>query len=165
MYNEVSEYSLVYWSTTTTAAVTTNFVILNVFLLHFVARVWKHFLPSVDSRASSWQMSEFQRLSKDVCSVTRLADLFDFGTLLKHLATIILPKYPTFLGNFCKGVKMSHFSSEIIFGQLLWTLGNFYGHWATFMDIWRLFSCHTGCLRLHNSFPISEGGKINKINQ
>ena len=77
-------------------------------------------------------MSEFQRLSKDVCSVTRLADLLDFGPLLKPLATINLPKYLTLLGNFCKGVKMSHFSSEIIIGQLLWTLGNFYGHLATF---------------------------------
>ena len=37
----------------------------------------------------------------------------------KPLATINLPKYPTFLGNFCKGVKIYHFSSEIIFGQLL----------------------------------------------
>ena len=31
-------------------------------------------------------------------------------------ATISLPKSPTFLGNFCKGVKIIHFSSEIIFG-------------------------------------------------
>ena len=38
---------------------------------------------------------------------------------LKHLATINLPKSPTFLGNFCKGVKIYHFSSEIVFGQLL----------------------------------------------
>ena len=29
-----------------------------------------------------------------------------------------LPKYPTFLGNFCKGVKIFHFYTEIIFGQL-----------------------------------------------
>ena len=38
---------------------------------------------------------------------------------VKPLATINLPKYPTFLGNICKGVKIYHFSSEIIFGQLL----------------------------------------------
>ena len=31
----------------------------------------------------------------------------------------ILPKSPTYLGNFCKGVKIYQFSSEIIFGQLL----------------------------------------------
>ena len=41
------------------------------------------------------------------------------GNFLKPLATIILPKSPTFLGNSCKGVKIFNFSSEIIFGQLL----------------------------------------------
>ena len=41
------------------------------------------------------------------------------GNFLKPLATINLPKSPTFSGNFCKGVKIYHFSSEIIFGQLL----------------------------------------------
>ena len=38
---------------------------------------------------------------------------------LKPLATINLPKSPTFFGNFCKSVKIDHFSCEIIFGQLL----------------------------------------------
>ena len=33
--------------------------------------------------------------------------------------TINLTKSPTFLGNFCKGVKIIRFSGEIIFGQLL----------------------------------------------
>ena len=37
----------------------------------------------------------------------------------KPLATMNLPKSPTFLGNFCKGVKICHIYSEIIFGQLL----------------------------------------------
>ena len=44
-----------------------------------------------------------------------------FAVFCKHskqLAAIILPKLPTFLGNFCKGVKSIHYSSEIIFGQL-----------------------------------------------
>ena len=58
-------------------------------------------------------------------SVTRLGDLLDFGQRLKPLATIDLPKFSTFLGNFCKGVKIYHFSSEII-------LGNFYRHLAIF---------------------------------
>ena len=44
---------------------------------------------------------------------------------LKPLATINLPRSPTFLGNFCKGVKIYHFSSEII-------LGNFYRHFVIF---------------------------------
>ena len=45
---------------------------------------------------------------------------------LKPLATINLPKSLTLLGNFCKGVKINHFSNEIIFGQLLQTFGNFF---------------------------------------
>ena len=55
------------------------------------------------------------------------------GYFLNPLATINLPKYHTFLGNFCKGVKIFNFSSEIIFGQLLWTFGDFSGHTAATM--------------------------------
>ena len=51
-----------------------------------------------------------------VISVTRLSNLLDFSN---PVATVILPKLPTFLGNFCKGVKIFNFSSEILFGQLL----------------------------------------------
>ena len=60
--------------------------------------------------------------------MARLGDLLDLGKFLKPLAAINLPKSPTFLGNFCKGVKIFHFSSEIIFGQLLWTFGIFSVH-------------------------------------
>ena len=42
-------------------------------------------------------------------SVTRL------GGFLKPLAANILRKSLTFLGNFCKGAKIYHFSSKIIF--------------------------------------------------
>ena len=59
-------------------------------------------------------------------SVTRSGDLLAFGNFLKPLATNVLPKSPIFLGNFCKGNKIHHFSSEIIFGQLLQTFGNFF---------------------------------------
>ena len=52
-------------------------------------------------------------------SVIRLGDCCTFGNHLKPVATIILPKSPTLLGNFCKGAKIINFSSEIIFGQLL----------------------------------------------
>ena len=45
------------------------------------------------------------------------------GNFSKPLATIILPKSPTLLGNFCKGVKI--LSSEVIFGQLLQAFGDF----------------------------------------
>ena len=43
-------------------------------------------------------------------SVTSLGDLLDFGNFLKPFATINLPK---------SSIKIYHFSSEIIFGQLL----------------------------------------------
>ena len=56
-------------------------------------------------------------------SVIRFGDLLDFGQLFK--ARINLPKSPTVLGNFCVGDKILNFSREIIFGQLLWTFGNF----------------------------------------
>ena len=48
------------------------------------------------------------------------------GNFFKPLATINLPKSYTFLGNFCKGVKIFHFSSEIIFGQFKLSFGNFF---------------------------------------
>ena len=41
------------------------------------------------------------------------------GNFSKPFETINLSKSPTFLDNFCKGVKNFHFSSEIIFGILL----------------------------------------------
>ena len=59
-------------------------------------------------------------------SVTRLGDFLHCGQLLKPLATIILTKSRTLLGNFCKGVKIIHFSCGIIFGQLLQTFVNFF---------------------------------------
>ena len=52
-------------------------------------------------------------------SVTILGGLLDFGHFLKPLVTINLPKSPALVGNFCNGVKIYHFSREIILGQLL----------------------------------------------
>ena len=52
------------------------------------------------------------------------------GNFSKLLATTYLPKSLTFSGNFCKGVKILNFTSEIIF-------------WATFIEIWRFFTGHT----------------------
>ena len=49
------------------------------------------------------------------------------GNHSKPLATMNLPKSPKFIGNFCKGVKIIHFSCEII-------LGNFYKHLAIFIS-------------------------------
>ena len=47
------------------------------------------------------------------------------GNHSKLVATIILSKSPTLVGNFCKGVKIIHFPIEIIFD-------NFYRHLAIF---------------------------------
>ena len=58
--------------------------------------------------------------------MTRLGDLLHFGQPFKACGNKYLPKSPTLLGNFCKGVTIIHFSSEIIFGQLLLTFGDFY---------------------------------------
>ena len=52
------------------------------------------------------------------------------GKFFKPLATIIQPKSRTFLGNFWKSDKIYHF---------LWN-----HYWATFIDIWQIFSGHTG---------------------
>ena len=48
------------------------------------------------------------------------------GNFSKPLATISLPKSPTFLGNFWKGVKIFHFSSEIILGKFYRQLDDFF---------------------------------------
>ena len=57
--------------------------------------------------------------------MTRLGDLSDLGNFSKNVTSITFPKSTTFLGIFCKGVKIFHFSSELI-------LGNFLKHLATF---------------------------------
>ena len=59
--------------------------------------------------------------------MTRLGQFIGLlGKFLKPLATINLPKSPTFLGNFCKDIKIFKFFSEIICGQLLYTFGDFF---------------------------------------
>ena len=50
------------------------------------------------------------------------------GKFFKPLATINLLKSPTFLRNFCKGVKINHFIVKSFL--------------ATFMDTWQFFSGH-----------------------
>ena len=58
--------------------------------------------------------------------MTRLGEFLHFVQPFKPVATMNLPKSTTSLGNFCKGVKIIYFFSEIIFGQLLETFGDFY---------------------------------------
>ena len=67
--------------------------------------------------------------------MTRLGDFCTLGKFLKPVATIILPKSPTLLGNFCKGGKIFQFASEIIFGQLLKTFGDFLLVTLTILDL------------------------------
>ena len=50
-----------------------------------------------------------------------------WATFQSQWQQIFCPNRPH-LGNFCRGVKIFHFPSEIIF-------------WATFIDIWQLFTC------------------------
>ena len=63
-------------------------------------------------------------LSKQTCFTHPQCDqirrfFLTLGNFLRTLAAINLPKSSIFLGNFCKGVKIFNFFSEIIFGQLL----------------------------------------------
>ena len=58
--------------------------------------------------------------------VIRLGELLHFWQFSKPVAIIILPKSPKLLSKFCKVVKIYPFSSEIIYGQLLQTYGDFY---------------------------------------
>jgi len=51
-------------------------------------------------------------------SVTRLGDLLDFGQLFNAFGNNYFAKIFHILRIFCKGVKIYHFSTEII-GQLL----------------------------------------------
>ena len=60
----------------------------------------------------------FTKPTKITASVTRLGDLLYFGQLFKACANNYFAQI-AFLDNFCKGVKMFHISSGIIFGQLL----------------------------------------------
>ena len=64
-------------------------------------------------------------------SVTRLVDLLYFWQLFKAFDNNYFTQIAHILGNFWKGGKIFHFSTEII-------------HWATFIDIWRFFTGHTG---------------------
>ena len=63
----------------------------------------------------------------NVCSIQcdQITIYWTVGNFLKPSATINLPKSPTFLGIFCKGVKVFNFSFEFI-------LGNFFRHLVTF---------------------------------
>ena len=67
--------------------------------------------------------------TKEGSCVTRLGDLLEIGQLFESIwQQLICPNLPTFLGNFCKGVKIFHFSGEIIFCNFKRPLTIFSGH-------------------------------------
>ena len=70
-------------------------------------------LHIIRSVSNVYAMAESPSSLIIIISVTRL------GNFSKPLATINLPKSLKFFGNFCKGVNIFNFTSEIIFGQLL----------------------------------------------
>ena len=86
--------TLVFYATTVTAFISIGKVYFSVTLAMLTFMKWGAVRPD---RAIYWTL----------------------GNFLKPLATINLPKFPTFLGDFFKVVKIYHFSSKIIFGQLL----------------------------------------------
>ena len=79
-------------------------------LLHYSSK----FSPKIRLIKLDSLISEGLSFVLDTISVTRLGDFLDFGPL----ATIDLPKYPTFSGNFCEGVKIYLFLVKS-FGKLL----------------------------------------------
>ena len=83
------------------------------------------FLPrsALPSHSGSW--NRYLENDNDI-QCDQIGQFFGLWATFQSLwQAFILPKSPTFLGNFCKGVKIFHFSSELI-------LGNFYKHLATF---------------------------------
>ena len=120
-------------------------VIFHIFLpvYNFTFSITKTLVPFYDNLTLKNGGFEFH-LTLPLFSVTRLGDFFNFGNFLRPLATNNLPKSPTFLGSFCKVVKIIHFSCEIIFGQLLFPFVDFY------LVTLRLYST----LSLHFSHPL-----------
>ena len=94
----------------------------------------KTFLLSTHDQAAYVDFKSTTALAANLCQTdwTNLrpvwpdwAIYWTLGNFLKPLATISLPKSPIFLGNFSKGLKIFHFSSESF-------LGKFYSHLAIF---------------------------------
>ena len=61
-----------------------------------------------------------------VTNVTRLGDLLDFGQVFKAFGNNQFAQISHILRQFCKGTKINHFSSEIVFGQLYRYLAIFF---------------------------------------
>ena len=84
--------------------------------------VWSDLVTAKNARsgsASADQTDLSDNIMVAVSSVTRLSDLLIFGQLFKACGNNYFAQIGTFLSNFWKGVKIFHFSSEIILRQLL----------------------------------------------
>ena len=73
-------------------------------------------------RLSNAKYKKIERRRKSLAGLKTVwpnwAIYWTLDNFLKPLATNNLPKSPTLLDNFCKGINIIHFSSKIIFGQL-----------------------------------------------
>ena len=88
------------------------------------------------------------------------------GNFSKSFSTINLSTSPTLLGNFCKGVKIFDFSSEIILGNIFRHVATFYwSHWLqhanslshkTSFSLTRLLTRSTPSLSLSLSLSLSK---------
>ena len=58
-------------------------------------------------------------VGSELSNVTRLGDLLHFGQLFKASGNNYCTQIAHIFVIFCNGVKIFHFSCEIIFGQLL----------------------------------------------
>ena len=82
-------------------------------------------LPSIKYSQACFQTNRQSQRTQSQCD--QIGRFFYFlGKHSKPAATNILPKLPALLSNFCKEVKSIHFYSEIIFGQLIQTFGDFF---------------------------------------
>ena len=99
----------------------------------------------------------FQRLQSDVGNI-RFHQCDQIGRIIALWAAfkslwqqLFCPNRVTFLGKFYKGVKIFHFSSEIILGNFLRYLATFYwSHWIS-PSIYRV---NKSMLRQSNWFPL-----------
>ena len=77
-----------------------------------------------DLYSLKWNRPEMGKYTQRVCiALTRCDKIWQFiifwATFQSPLQQLFGPNRQYILGNFCKGVKIYHFSREILFGQLL----------------------------------------------
>ena len=91
-------------------------------------------------------------------SVTRLGDLLHFGQLFKTCGNNYFAQIAYILGNFCKGVKIFHCSSEIILGNFNRHLASFYwSHWLGANSCVNAWWVHHSCKSVRNCRTATNG--------